>query len=86
MEARLKRITEDTLLPLSVVALLFGFVSWLTTLYNETRDHTDQIIEIKADQRLYGQKIDRILEKLGHIEGQLEVQKSQQQRILRERD
>jgi hypothetical protein len=73
VETRFKKITEDTLLPLSIVALLFGFVSWLTTLYNETREHTSQIVEIKIDQRLVSEKLDRILEKIGRIEGKMDV-------------
>lgn len=71
----LKKITEDTLLPLGVVLILFGFVSWLTTLFNETRQHTDQIVEIKTELRVQNDKLDRVLEKLARIEGALEASK-----------
>jgi hypothetical protein len=75
VDAKLKKITEDTLLPLGVVLILFGFVSWLTTLFNETRQHTDQIVEIKTELRIQNEKLDRVLEKLARIDGSLDASK-----------
>jgi hypothetical protein len=71
MQTRLKALTEDTLLPIGFVIVLFGAVSWITSLYNETRANTNAIKDLNQEQRLYNDKLDRIILKLSHIEGKL---------------
>lgn len=66
---QMKKISEQTLVPVSMVLILFGFISWLTTLYNETKANGSEISEIKSEQRIYNQKLDRIMEKLNVMEG-----------------
>jgi hypothetical protein len=71
MQQRLKVLTEETLLPFGVVIILFGGISWLTSLYNETKANAMGIQDLKLDQRSYGDKLDRIIQKLSKIEGKL---------------
>lgn len=67
------KISEHTLIPISMVIVLFGFVSWLTALHAETKSHGTDITEIKEYQKVYNEKLDRILEQLGNIQGQLGI-------------
>lgn len=68
-----KEINQNTLIPIGLVISLFGFVSWITTLHNNTKANSETILEIKSKQRDYEQKLDTIIEKLGRIEGKLGI-------------
>jgi hypothetical protein len=68
---QIKKISETTLIPLSFVLVLFGFISWLTNLHGETMSNHNDVIEIKDTQKVYNQKLDRIMEKLNTMEGVL---------------
>lgn len=73
MTQKLQALTQDTLIPISLVITLIGGVSWLTTLYNETKANAAAISDIYQEQKLYQDKIDRVLVKLSRIEGKLGI-------------
>lgn len=73
MVEKVRAIAEDTLIPISLVLVFVGFVSWFTTLYAETKANGSDISELREDQKRNNAKLDRILEKLGNIEGRLRV-------------
>ena len=66
---KFKEISESTLLPISFVIILFGFVAWLTNLHANTTANGGDITEIKQSQIIYNDKLDQVLEKLNRIEG-----------------
>ena len=47
---KFKEISESTLLPISFVIILFGFVAWLTNLHANTTANGGDITEIKQSQ------------------------------------
>lgn len=69
MSEQIRKISEKTLVPISLVITLFGFVVWLTNLYAENKSHGAEIKDIKTMQVHYDEKIDRVMEKLNRIEG-----------------
>lgn len=71
MGEQIKKISEKTLVPISMVITLFGGVAWLTNLYAENKSHGSEIREIKQMQTRYDEKLDRVIEKLNRIEGYL---------------
>jgi hypothetical protein len=71
MQAKFKALTEDTLLPFGLVLILFGGVSWLTSLYDETKANGSSIEELRIEQKVHNEKLDRIILKISHVEGKL---------------
>lgn len=62
MSDKVRKITEDTLIPISMLLIIVGFVSWLTTVHNETQANTLALKEIKDQQRQYNTDISTIRE------------------------
>jgi predicted RND superfamily exporter protein len=71
--SELKKITEQTLVPISLVILLFGGVFWLTTMYSSLSTNTKDIFEMKAnikeDKKDTQEKFDKILNELYYLKG-----------------
>lgn len=76
MGERINKITENTLLPVSLVVILVGGVFWLTTLYNQTVSNAQDISAIETKQDLLTKELTEkqslILDRLSRIEGRLE--------------
>ena len=62
-------ITEKTLVPISLLAVLAGGVFWLSSMYAQTTANAQAIVEIKE-----AQKDDRreIIERLNHIDNKID--------------
>ena len=69
------KITEGTLLPISLVIVIIGGVSWLTTIHAGERNNAAAIEEIKTHAKEFsanvGDKIDILLERTARIEEQI---------------
>jgi hypothetical protein len=68
---KVKQITEDTLLPISLVFALGGGVMWLTTIYNKTEAHAKALDQVVLKQDEYSRNLQEIMTKLGRIEERL---------------
>jgi hypothetical protein len=71
-----QKITENTLLPISLVITLVGGVFWLTTIYSQSNANAVEIKEMKTKQELIIQELSEkqtlMLDRLARIEGRLE--------------
>jgi hypothetical protein len=69
------KITEGTLIPISLVVIIIGGVSWLTTIHAGEKRNADNITEIKSHAKEFsvnvGEKIDILLERTARIEEQI---------------
>jgi len=48
----MSKITENTLLPISLVITILGGASWLTAIWYDTKANAAAIIEIRQDQKI----------------------------------
>jgi len=62
-------INEKTLLPVSLVIVLIGGTTWLTTLHAEVRAQEKVLQEIKIKQDQYTDHMREVAERLGRLEG-----------------
>jgi hypothetical protein len=69
--AFMKTITENTLIPISLVIAFLGGVVWLTTLSNQTQANTAALKDIQSKQERYNESIVTIEKSLVRIEYQL---------------
>lgn len=53
----MKVISEQTLIPISLVVTIIGGVVWLTTLWFRSEAHAEIISELKAEQRAISQEV-----------------------------
>jgi hypothetical protein len=67
----MKTITENTLIPISLVIAFLGGVVWLTTLSNQTQANTAALKDIQSKQERYNESIVTIEKSLVRIEYQL---------------
>ena len=69
----LKKITETTLIPISLAIVLFGGVFWMSTIWNTMNTNSKFIAEIKADKKIetkeISDKFDKILNELYYLKG-----------------
>lgn len=76
MTERISKITENTLLPISLVVVLIGGVFWLTSIYNQTVANAQDILNIQETQDIMIEKLTEkqtlMLDRLSRIEGRLE--------------
>lgn len=69
-------LTENTLIPISAIVLVFGASAWLTNVWKQGEANAAQIQEIKQTQSSDMDKIDHKLEKIDEkIDRLLEKQK-----------
>ena len=69
----MKAITEATLMPISLVLVLIGGVSWLSTLHAKTESVGFKVEKVEVMQDEYNRNLKEILVKLSRIEGRLEA-------------
>ena len=69
----MKTITEQTLLPLSLVGVLIGGVFWFSNLWAISKQNSEEIKEIKSKQEEYVQNMYQVNQRLSRIEGALGV-------------
>jgi TolA-binding protein len=66
-----KVLTENTLIPISAITIVFGAALWLTSIYKQGEVNAQQITEIKnqktAEFDKLEQKIDRLNEKIDRV-------------------
>lgn len=71
----LKSITENTLIPISLVIVIIGGVSWLTAIHAGEQKNAENIMQIKADSKEFSEsvdhKLDSVLDRLARIEEQI---------------
>lgn len=81
---KVAKITETTLLPISLVLTIIGGVFWLTMIYSQTEANAKEISKIKDDGREIISKIDEkqtlMLDRLSRIEGRLEIIQHKQEK------
>jgi len=69
------KITESTLLPISLVLSIVGGASWLTTIHAGEQKNAETISEMKTQAKEFsvsvGDKIDLLLERTARIEEQI---------------
>jgi hypothetical protein len=69
-------LTENTLIPISAIVLVFGASAWLTTVWKQGEANASEIKDIKQTQTNDMEKIDYKLEKINEkIDRLLEKQK-----------
>lgn len=72
----MSRITEGTLIPISLVITIIGGVIWLSVIFYKTDANADAIAELKGKQSLLEDKIylhnQDVIQRLSRIEAKLE--------------
>lgn len=63
----MQKITENTLIPLSLLAVIAGGIFWFSTLYAEVRASSTDIQDLKNTMR----QLQSIDQRLSRIEGKL---------------
>jgi hypothetical protein len=69
----MKAITENTVIPISLMLSLVGGIVWLTTIYNKTEAHEESLRKIESKQEAYLQNLEVIKVKLARIEMKLGI-------------
>jgi hypothetical protein len=71
--SELKKITEQTLVPISLVIILFGGVFWITNIWSSVetlkKDFTEQRETTKQAERDTNEKFDKIMNELYYLKG-----------------
>jgi len=70
---RLFKISEETLLPISLVIVLVGGVFWLSSAYSQITANAADIADIKDERVELTTVISRIDRRLSRIEGRLKI-------------
>ncbi|HEY8272159.1 MAG TPA: hypothetical protein VIG33_14815 [Pseudobdellovibrionaceae bacterium] len=77
----MKQITENTLIPISLVMTLLGGAAWLTAVWYDTKANAVSITEIKSEQKILAKDLvemqKKTIEDLATIKVKLNI-KSQQ--------
>lgn len=71
-EEKLQIITQNTLVPLSVIACICGAVVWMTTLYAQGVSNAKDIAETKQTQAVVNEDIATMKSDIAFIRGLLE--------------
>lgn len=69
----MKAITENTLIPISLVIVIAVGVVWLATLHAESRGNVESITKVEIKQDQYQRTLDTINTRLSRIEGKLGI-------------
>ena len=67
----MEKITEKTLVPLSLLGAMVGGIFWLTSMYNQTLANTESVKEIIKKQDSYSEDLHLIKMELSEIKGEL---------------
>lgn len=68
-EGHISQITEKTLVPISLFAIVAGAVFWFTAMYAQTNMNTQEIRDIKSQNERMSDKFEEINGRLSNIEG-----------------
>jgi len=70
------KLTEKTLVPISLIIVLLGAMLWLSEIYAMAKHSSEEIKAIKQEKRqdldAINNKFDRILSDLNYIKGRVE--------------
>lgn len=69
----IRKITEDTLVPLSFIIVFAGMVSWLTTMNNTGEANAAAIKAINSQQEEYVRTVTEVRDRLTRIETTLNL-------------
>lgn len=69
----LKKITEETVVPLGLVIAAVGGVIWLTTILTNSEANTGEIKDLKERQDRYLELVQKIDQRLSRIEGKMGI-------------
>lgn len=67
----MQKITENTLVPISILGVIVGGIFWLSNMYFQTKASADDIVEIKAFQLQYMKDTAQIREDMAVIKATL---------------
>lgn len=67
----MEKITENTLIPISLVIILIGGVVWLTSTHLKAESNLEAVQRIEAKQDRYIQGLNKIYSELAEIKGEL---------------
>jgi len=67
----MKKITEATLLPISLVIVLIGGVLWLTDVHSVSREGVSIAKSVETKQEKYNEEIKKVREDVAEIKGML---------------
>ena len=73
MPEKLKKLSEDTLIPVSFMVVLAGGIFWLSSMYSEVKANTTSVDELKKTNEAYMKTVQSIDTRLSRIEGKLGV-------------
>ena len=73
VEKKPVKITENTLIPVSLIVILLGGVVWLTIMYAQGNANAKAIEQLSQRQDEYTKTVLTIDTRLSHIEGALGV-------------
>lgn len=68
----MQKLTEKTFIPISLVIVLVGGVSWLNSVHAGVKYNTEKISAIHKEKDETQKTLRKILEELGYIRGLLE--------------
>lgn len=68
MRDQLKKITEETLVPISLVVLVIGLVSWATRLDARVAASEKELADVKTVQQDYNKSVQSIEKSIVRIE------------------
>jgi hypothetical protein len=71
----LREITERTLIPLSIFAVLAGGIFWLSSLFATVSQHTQQLQALETKQEKVGEILQMIREDLADIKAAIKQRK-----------
>lgn len=71
MEEHVRKITEKTLIPLSLVVTAISLAVWLTTIRNDINQSEQDVQRLERMQQDHQQSDSKIDERLSRIEGML---------------
>lgn len=71
--SEIKKITEQTLVPISLIIILFGGVFWITNIWSSVeslkKDFTEQRAHNAQETRDVNEKFDKIMNELYYLKG-----------------
>lgn len=67
----MRKITEETLIPISMAVILLGGVAWLTTLYNQSAANAKSIEALAGEITERDKALEKIWQELFQIKGEL---------------
>lgn len=67
-------LNEKTLIPISMVVAFTGAIMWLSTVFAQVKTNGEKLKELKQNQKVYIDTVQRIDRRLSNIEGRLQIE------------